>query len=491
MPSTVVIEKETNDEVFVAQDLSPGRVPLILRALAHTREGYLVFALPEDRVEVLYANASFCRMTGYSVTASILVAAEKGLPIKWLTDFLAENQATMEPQQATCRELFCQRGDGSTFWAEVELVPVEDPMASLLHWVAILRDISDRKQGEQSCLENQTRLDTILDTLSDIVWSMDLAQQKFTYLSPATARIFGCSLQEFLQTPDLWRSMIHPEDAMAAIQTFNQVLTQGNFEVDYRIVRPDGEIRWLRNRAHVTKDQEGKPLHLDGIAHDITEQKRAELKIERLANFPESNPNPVYEFSPEGEVTYFNEAAMTLTKSLGEESVRAILPDDTRDIVKECLRTGKSRLRLEMPFGERTISWSFYPILRSQVVNCYAGDITEKLQLESQLRQSEKMKSIGQLAGGVAHDFNNILTIIQGYSNLLLTREDLDEEAQDQLRQVAAASQKAADLTKQLLMFSRRQVLQPKIFDLAIVVQDLAKMLRRLLSEDVQLSVTP
>lgn len=119
-----------------------------------------------------------------------------------------------------------------------------------------------------------------------------------------------------------------------------------------------------------------------------------------------------------------------------------------------------------------------------------AEDITERRQLEDQLRQSQKLEAIGQLAGGVAHDFNNILTVIQGYGSLLMT-ERLAEEAADAAEQIVLASERAANLTRQLLAFSRRQVMRPRRLDLNEVVTSITKMVQRILGEDVSLQLHP
>jgi PAS domain S-box-containing protein len=114
-------------------------------------------------------------------------------------------------------------------------------------------------------------------------------------------------------------------------------------------------------------------------------------------------------------------------------------------------------------------------------------DISERLNLEAQLRQAQKMEAIGQLAAGVAHDFNNLLTIIQGHASLQLTLPGHDEDAIDSLQQIALASERAADLTRQLLAFSRRQVMRPRVLSLNTLIRDLATMLRRLIGEQVEL----
>jgi two-component system cell cycle sensor histidine kinase/response regulator CckA len=187
-------------------------------------------------------------------------------------------------------------------------------------------------------------------------------------------------------------------------------------------------------------------------------------------------------------VTYSNEAAQHMAVSLGKEQLSEFLPPETPAIVKECLATGESKQRFLTVIAGRNISWSFFPVPKIGVVHCYAGDITERQNLEAQLRQSQKMESVGLLAGGVAHDFNNILTVIQGH-NSLITSLALPEEALDSSRQIGLAADRAANLTRQLLTFSRRQILQPKNLDLNEVVSNMTKMLRRLLGEDITLQV--
>src|SRR2546430_5261788 len=133
------------------------------------------------------------------------------------------------------------------------------------------------------------------------------------------------------------------------------------------------------------------------------------------------------------------------------------------------------------------MAFSFSTFPASHVVHCYGVDVTDMLSLEAQLRHAQKLESVGQLAAGVAHDFNNILTVIQGYSDCLLARCNGDETMRTALKQICDASKRAASLTRQLLVFSRKQVIQPKVLDLNGVLQNLSNMLPRLLGEDVVL----
>jgi signal transduction histidine kinase/CheY-like chemotaxis protein/HAMP domain-containing protein len=221
------------------------------------------------------------------------------------------------------------------------------------------------------------------------------------------------------------------------------------------------------------------------------ERRRAEAELHKLAAFVQLNPDAAMELNENGTITYFNEAAQHLAASVSRNHPNEILPPDIDRIIRECLTSGQSKVRLETKVAGRTFSWSVNPVLPSNVVHCYVEDITERLSLEAQLRQAQKMESIGQLAAGVAHDFNNMLTIIQGHSSSLLSKPTLPPEVVDSVQAVYFAAERAAGLTRQLLMFSRKNVMQPELLDLQKVVGNMSKMLERLLGETIALEFQP
>jgi len=241
---------------------------LILAALDETREAYLVMTpdSSEEPGRVTYVNKAFCTLTGYSLEEirgrppSILYTNETAEILRQhVRDSLAEHDHFL-------RDILLFQKDGGEIWAELQIVPVELPPHIPTHWVGILRDISERKLTEQSLLESQMRLNGILNSLSDVVWSVNVAQDRFIYLSPSTERVFGRPVEDFYHDAALWTSMIHPEDRAGVVAAMAAGLARGTFEIDYRITRDDGELRWLRNRGRVVYDRSGRPLHLDGIA---------------------------------------------------------------------------------------------------------------------------------------------------------------------------------------------------------------------------------
>lgn len=221
------------------------------------------------------------------------------------------------------------------------------------------------------------------------------------------------------------------------------------------------------------------------------ERKRADAEQQKLAAFVQLNPNAALELNANGTITYFNDAAQQLAASVKRDHPSEILPPEIGRIISECMANGQSKAHMETRVAGRTFSWSFHPVIASNVLHCYIEDTTERLSLEAQLRQSQKMESVGQLAAGVAHDFNNMLTIIQGHTSSLLAKPSLPAEVVDSMQAVYFAAERAAGLTRQLLMFSRKNVMQLKSLDLQEVVGNMTKLLQRLLGETITLEFEP
>ncbi|HEV2393337.1 MAG TPA: ATP-binding protein [Verrucomicrobiae bacterium] len=220
-------------------------------------------------------------------------------------------------------------------------------------------------------------------------------------------------------------------------------------------------------------------------------RRHAEATLQKLAAFAQLNPNPAMELDANGSLTYANEAAAKLAASIGKTDSGALLPVNIRSLVQTCLATADKPVSLETRLEGRSFSWAFYPVKSSQVVHAYIEDITDRLSLEAQLRQSQKMESVGQLAAGVAHDFNNMLTIIQGHAGMLLAKSGDKQDFFDSSQAIYFAAERAANLTRQLLMFSRKNVMQPALLDLREVVTHMTRMLERLLGETIYLEFLP
>ena len=331
--------------------------------------------------------------------------------------------------------------------------------------------------------EEQYRL--ITENTRDLISLLDL-DHHFLYASPSFQLALGYSAKELAGTNCL--DLIHPNDVSALKTTLEEALffREGrNAELRFR--HTNGNSLLFESTGSFIFDKAGKPQCALIVSRDASDRKLAEREIRKLAAFPRFNPNPILEFAADGSLTYFNDAALEMARSLKKNHPQAILPLNTANIVKSCLSSGQNRLHLDTSVSNRTLSWSYFPIAGNNVVHCYAEDITERLNLEAQLRQVQRMESVGQLAAGVAHDFNNILTIIQGHAGLMMIHPELHGDLVDSGKQISLAAERAANLTRQLLMFSRKQVMQPQLLDLNDVIGNVTKMLKSLLGEPVTL----
>ncbi len=201
--------------------------------------------------------------------------------------------------------------------------------------------------------------------------------------------------------------------------------------------------------------------------------------------FAELNPHAVLEFAEDGAVMRFNAAAASVATALGCAHPREMLPAETVAVVRGCLANGQERVGVESAVGSRTLAWSFFPIPRRGVVHGYLRDVTESKQMEAQLRHSQKLESIGRLAAGVAHDFNNVLTVVQANADVLRAGAGLTGPMAEHLRQITQAAERGARLTTQLLAFSKRNALQLRPVDLNELLTGLSSLLHRALGEDI------
>lgn len=239
------------------------------------------------------------------------------------------------------------------------------------------------------------------------------------------------------------------------------------------------------------------------IFHDITRLKRAEIEINMLSHALRCISECLLVFDLDGMIIFANE---TFLKTYGYGKNELIgksieIIHSARNPVNQIQRSVSESLtggwQGEL-IDRRKDGSEFTSFLSTSAVHDDSGrplviigvsrDITERKQLEDQLRQSQKMEAIGQLAGGIAHDFNNLLTVIDGYIELLYSRIDEISPHQNWVNQIRKASERAGSLTRQLLAFSRRQILQPKPLDLNQLVKEMSILLKRLIGEDVELT---
>ena len=356
-------------------------------------------------------------------------------------------------------------------------------MASVANGIALC---IERKRSAQALDASEIKYRSVVESIKEVIFQID-REGHWTFLNPAWAEITGFHINETLGK--CFTDYIHPDDRQHHGELMREVIDRKMIYCrdETRYIAADGTFRWMEVYAQPILNGNESVFGISGTLSDITERKRAEAEIQKLAAFPRFSPDPVMELAADGTLTYLNNAAREMARQLNVAEPEAILPRNAAALAQECLQQGHSKPSQQIQLNGRTVAWSFVPIIASQSVHCYGADITERLNLEAQLRHAQKLESIGQLAAGVAHDFNNILTIIQGHTDRLITQTAEQVSLVEPLKLVSTAAKRASNLTQQLLMFSRKQKMQAKVLNLNKIIANLGKMLQRLLGDDIAL----
>jgi PAS domain S-box-containing protein len=321
----------------------------------------------------------------------------------------------------------------------------------------------------------------------------------------AYARIYGYTSREEVLASNSLARYANPADRAERIAKLREQRVFTNRETLQR--RKDGSFIWVLHNLAIMKDEQGNEF-IEGTILDVTERKRAEAEILEWKNRYEAavlaSRQIIYDRDPKtNRVTFGINLEAILGYSPDEiagayHGWREIIhPDDLDRYTKEMdriLALATEPLHIEYRVRKKngpyfTVRDEGHFILDSSEkaghLVGFITDITEQRMLEEQLRQSQKMEAVGRLAGGLAHDFNNLLTVIKGYSRMVLDDPRREDRVRANVQHIDAAAERAATLTRHLLAFSRKQVLQPKVIDLNALIVNLDQMLRRLIGEDI------
>jgi two-component system, cell cycle sensor histidine kinase and response regulator CckA len=375
-----------------------------------------------------------------------------------------------------------------------------------------------RRQAEAELRASEVQYRRLIDTAYEGIWIAD-ARAHITYANQRLAEMLGYTVEEMIGRSAF---EVLDESTREEMKVKWQRRLQGIKEqYDLRLRRKDGSDIWVILSATPIRDEQGEVTGALAMLTDITERKRAEeekaqltAQIEsqrqRLDNIVANVPGVVWEAwgEPDAATQRIDFVSDYVEEMLGytvEEWLSTpnfwlsiVHPEDrertARDAATDFVRGGKATMEFRWVAKDGRVLWVES---NSAVITDDEGkpvgvrgvtiDITERKTLEEQLRQAQKMEAIGQLAGGIAHDFNNLLTAITGYSELTMRRLPAEDPLRQNIEEIKKAGERAAALTRQLLAFSRKQVLQPKVLDLNAVISELEKMLRRLIGEDIGL----
>lgn len=311
----------------------------------------------------------------------------------------------------------------------------------------------------------------------------------------------------FAGTSAAWLACIHPEDLGHIAEVRRQLYAAGHqYECEYRAILSDGKIRHLRSHAILERGEDGQPAIVTGISMDITRAKESEEQLRMLSVAVEQSPVCTVITDILGNIEYVNPVFTTLTGYEREEVIgknpRFLKGDTMPEVHNDLWRTLAAGQTWRGVFHNRKKSGEYFyekaivaPMHDDNgAVTHYIAikeDITHTMELEGQLRHSQRMQALGQMAGGIAHDFNNILSVINGYASILkldlVDRVDCMESVSEILTAVARASK----LTNNLLTFSRKQKLTITRLELNELVTSSVRFIGRLINEDIELKLQP
>jgi len=369
---------------------------------------------------------------------------------------------------------------------------------------ALLGIIEDEAQGRVALRESETRMELVLEGSELGSWDWDVITGNLI-VNERWLGMLGYSLDEVEPSLELWEKWIHPDD-LQGVQAVLQEHVEGradSYEAEFRMQHTSGHWVWILDAGHVIeRTADGKALRVCGTQRDITARKQAEQEKGRLMAAIEQSAETIVITDADAKIEYVNPAFEKVTGYTSEEAIGhnpRVLQSGEHD--EEFYRAmWEALLRGETWKGQvvnKKKSGEFYteeatisPVCdeAGRTVNYVAvkRDVTEEIIREEQFRQAQKMQSIGQLVAGIAHDFNNLLQVINGYADIAHAQLPPKHAADESIGQIALAGGQAKTLVKQLLAFSRQQVIDPVDFDLNELIRNSWKMLRHMIGEHIQ-----
>ena len=403
--------------------------------------------------------------------------------------------------------------DGSIRWILAHAFPLRNERGEVHRIAGIAEDITERKRGEEKIKQQNEYLNNVIESLSHPFYVIDARDYKITMANSASGI---AEISEGITCYALIHDRSKPCSGEHPCPLENVKKTGKPTVMEHIHFDKSGNRRFFEIRGYPIFDNKGNVLQMIEYNLDITERKKVEEELKKISSeqqiILDSVQATIWYKDTKNNVVRINKASAEYVGMKKEEiegkSAYDLFPDEAEKYFKddlEVINSGEPKLgiieQMQIATGEkRWVRTDKVPYRNEdgEVIGIIAFiiDITEQRRMEDAIRESEeklvqsqKMEAVGRLAGGIAHDFNNLLTTILGYSDIILSQQGLDNDLFESAKEINASAKRAATLTQQLLAFSRKQVLQPKVIDLNKLITNLSKMLRRLIGEDIDLMI--
>jgi PAS domain S-box-containing protein len=440
-----------------------------------------------DEVERLFGMSPEQRTHGDGMLALIDDERDRDQFLAAARTCLTAGTPFVETFQATC-------DDGRHMWVTVMGEATRNNLNHIVGLAGVLQDVTLWKEAEATAAAQQQRFAQFANSLPSIIWTAD-AEGAVDYFNDAVEAYTGMSKEDLLANQ--WVSALHPADVEDTLGEWQRALATGElYRTAYRLRRADGEYRWFRITAQSERGDDGNVVRWWGNATDVHEYHLLEMEARALAkerdDILESIGDGVYALDSEFRFTYLNANAEAMlrrpaTELLGEVFWEAF-PERRGSEVEEAFTLARAtdaaqRFTTYNPVLE---AWFDVNVTSTpQGFTVFIRDITQLKSMAEQLAQAQRMESVGRLTGGIAHDFNNLLTVVVGGAEALQEEPGLTDESREMLGLVARAAARGAELTHQLLAFSRQQPLAPQVVDVSARIREMEPILSRAIGHGI------
>jgi PAS domain S-box-containing protein len=494
------METATQQQQASFQDMADFRVAL---------DDHAIVAVTDPQGRITYVNDRFCTISKYS-RAELLGQDHQIINSGFHPpEFFQDMWKTISQGRTWHGDVKNKAKDGSFYWVETIIVPFLNEHGKPRQYIAIRTDITRRKEAETGLRDAHAQLQQMLEYSPAVLYVLRLAdgQAAPSLVSQNIMALLGFTPAESA-TRDWWVAHLHPDDRERAIANLVETLATGTSRTEYRLRHRDGHYCWVDDAQRVIRDAAGAPVEVVGVWTDITERKQVEASLQASekrfkALFEQAAVGVSQADAVTGRFVQVNQRYCDIVGYSREELEQLTIVSITHplDLAGDLLTSQQMKAGVIREFSREkryirkdgspvwvslTLSAMWLPGEKPDYVIAVVQDITQRKELEEQVRQAQKMEAIGTLAGGIAHDFNNILAAIVGYTELAGMAVKGNPVMHEYQAAVLQAASRATDLVRQILTFSRKQPPEQHPLQLGPIVSETLQLLRATIPKTIE-----
>lgn len=347
--------------------------------------------------------------------------------------------------------------------------------------------------------QSEERFRQLAENIQEVFWITDVDPRRMLYVSPGYEVIWGRACEALYHRPEMWVEAIHPDDRERVAHAARTKQMAGTYDEEYRILRPDGSTRWIRDRAFPVRNENGTVYRIVGVARDVTERKQAHELLREQASLLDKARDAIVVRDLEHRICYWNKGAEQLYGWAADEALGIKTPDliyrsvtAFHEATAATVQHGEWMGELEQVTrtGADILVEARWTLVRDEAGEPHSilainTDVTERKRMEQQFLRAQRLENIGTLAGGIAHDLNNVLSpILMSIGLLRLTSSD--ERSKAMLTTIETSAKRGADMVRQILSFARGVEGQHTPLDVRLIVKDVQSLMQETFPKNIQ-----